>query len=131
MLESVGKLADRQCQQQQASYQLGSSDPHIQSAQQDHPQEVQKHEEFNTNLYFEHLKELSTKVSNRVRFLILNLIDLKDVRFFAFFTQQHYESCLSLFNKLLTDGAYHDNELPVFISLYEDTSREKSFLFSE
>uniref|UniRef100_A0A1I7VF79 EIF4G n=1 Tax=Loa loa TaxID=7209 RepID=A0A1I7VF79_LOALO len=73
MLESVGKLADRQCQQQQANYQSGSSD-----AQQDHPQEAQKHEEFNTNLYFEHLKEVSTKVSNRVRFLILNLIDLRN-----------------------------------------------------
>uniref|UniRef100_A0A0R3S0Q5 MIF4G domain-containing protein n=1 Tax=Elaeophora elaphi TaxID=1147741 RepID=A0A0R3S0Q5_9BILA len=79
MLESVGKLADRQCQQQQqANYQLGSSDPHAQGAQQDHPQEAQKHEEFNTNLYFEHLKEVSTKVSNRVRFLILNLIELRD-----------------------------------------------------
>lgn len=76
MLESVGKLADRQCQQQ-ASYQSGLSDPHA----QDHPQEAQKHEEFNTNLYFEHLNEVSTKVSNRVRFLILNLIELRDVRF--------------------------------------------------
>ncbi|VIO94983.1 MIF4G domain containing protein [Brugia malayi] len=73
MLESVGKLADRQCQQQ-ASYQSGLSDPHA----QDHPQEAQKHEEFNTNLYFEHLNEVSTKVSNRVRFLILNLIELRD-----------------------------------------------------
>ncbi len=82
MLESVGKLADRQFQQQQhANYQSGSSDSHVQSAQQDHPQEAQKHEEFNTNLYFEHLKEVSTKVSNRVRFLILNLIDLRNVRF--------------------------------------------------
>ncbi|CAG9532137.1 unnamed protein product [Cercopithifilaria johnstoni] len=79
MLESVGKLADRQCQQQQqGSYQLGSSDPHAHSAPQDHPQEAQKHEEFNTNLYFEHLKEVSTKVSNRVRFLILNLIELRN-----------------------------------------------------
>uniref|UniRef100_A0A915PSM8 MIF4G domain-containing protein n=1 Tax=Setaria digitata TaxID=48799 RepID=A0A915PSM8_9BILA len=78
MLESVGKLADRQCQQQQASYQSGSLDSHSQSAQQEHPQETQKHEEFNTNLYFEHLKEVSTKVSNRVRFLILNLIELRD-----------------------------------------------------
>ncbi|VDK62938.1 unnamed protein product [Onchocerca ochengi] len=79
MLESVGKLADRQFQQQQhANYQSGSSDSHVQSAQQDHPQEAQKHEEFNTNLYFEHLKEVSTKVSNRVRFLILNLIDLRN-----------------------------------------------------
>lgn len=86
MLESVGKLADRQCQQQQqTNYQLGSPDSHVLSAQQDHPQETQKHEEFNTNLYFEHLKEVSSKVSNRVRFLILNLIELREVRFYGFF----------------------------------------------
>ncbi|MCP9262289.1 hypothetical protein DINM_005569 [Dirofilaria immitis] len=41
MLESVGKLADRQCQQQQTNYQSGLSDSHAQNAQQDHPQEAQ------------------------------------------------------------------------------------------
>lgn len=78
MLESVGKLADRQCQQQQQEgSQPGSSDA------QDHSQDS-KYEEFNTNLYFEHLKEIASKVSNRVRFLILNVTELRDVRFYLF-----------------------------------------------
>ncbi|VDM95273.1 unnamed protein product [Thelazia callipaeda] len=67
MLEAVGKLADRHYQQQQALIAGGLLDP----------LEVQK-DEFNTSLYLDHLKEISNQVSNRVRFLILNLIELKN-----------------------------------------------------
>ncbi|VDN38936.1 unnamed protein product [Gongylonema pulchrum] len=68
MLESVGKLADRHAATQPATVRrdapLGSdlSNP-----------------DFNINLYMEHLQELAPKVSNRIRFLILNLLDLRRV----------------------------------------------------
>lgn len=60
MLETVGKIVDYQ--QQRNDLQLQSSD-------------------FDINAYFQHLKDLSSSVSNRIRFLILNLIELREVQF--------------------------------------------------
>lgn len=90
MLESVGKLADRQAavsaaQHQNPQHHPGSAYSHSQTVHPHHPQETQKNEEFNTNLYFEHLQEVAGKVSNRVRFLILNLIELRNVSFLFLF----------------------------------------------
>uniref|UniRef100_F1KRP4 Eukaryotic translation initiation factor 4 gamma 3 n=1 Tax=Ascaris suum TaxID=6253 RepID=F1KRP4_ASCSU len=60
MLETVGKIADRQG--------LSTSRQDSQGAQS----------EFNLSVFFTHLSEIAPKVSNRVRFLILNLIELKN-----------------------------------------------------
>uniref|UniRef100_A0A0N5ABE5 MIF4G domain-containing protein n=1 Tax=Syphacia muris TaxID=451379 RepID=A0A0N5ABE5_9BILA len=56
MLETVGKIVD--LQQQNSDFQQSCG--------------------IDWNAYFLHLKELSTSVSNRIRFLILNLIELRE-----------------------------------------------------
>ncbi|VDD91341.1 unnamed protein product [Enterobius vermicularis] len=40
--------------------------------------DYQQHSDFDINAYFQHLKDLSSSVSNRIRFLILNLIELRE-----------------------------------------------------
>ncbi|KHN78813.1 Eukaryotic translation initiation factor 4 gamma 3, partial [Toxocara canis] len=60
MLETVGKIADRQ-----------GLTVSRQGAEGGQP-------EFNLNLFFTHLGDIAPNVSNRVRFLIMNLIELKN-----------------------------------------------------